>query len=105
MKTKKKLKQKIQDYTLLDFQERKVKLSSLFGKKEDLILIHNMGKACVYCTMWADGFNGVVPHLENRPAFAVVSPDPPVVQKKFYNSRNWKFKMFSSKGSSFAKDL
>ena len=105
MKAKKNLKQTVKDYNLLDHKGRKIKFSSLFGKKEDLILIHNMGKACTYCTMWADGFNGVVPHLEDRAAFALVSPDPPAVQKKFYNSRNWKFKMFSSKGSSFAKDL
>src|SRR4030065_2873826 len=105
MKAKKNLKQAVKDYNLLDQQSRKVKFSSLFGKKENLILIHNMGKACTYCTMWADGFNGVVPHLENRAAFAVVSPDPPPVQKKFYNSRKWKFKMLSSKGSTFAKDM
>ncbi len=105
MKAKKNLKQSVGEYYLLDPKGKKIKFSSLFGKKEDLILVHNMGKACTYCTMWADGFNGVVPHLENRAAFAVVSPDPPKVQKKFYNSRNWKFRMFSSKGSSFAKDM
>ncbi len=105
MKAKKKLNQEVKEYTLLDFQNKKVKLSSLFGKKEDLILIHNMGKTCPYCTMWADGFNGVFPHLQDRAAFALVSPDPPALQRKFYKSRDWKFRMFSSKGSPFAKDL
>lgn len=105
MKAKKNLKQAVKDYHLQDQKGRKIKFSSLFGKKEDLILIHNMGKGCTYCTMWADGFNGVVPHLEDRAAFAVVSPDSPEVQKKFYNSRKWKFRMYSSKGSSFAKDM
>jgi len=103
--TKKRLKQAVKDYLLLNHQGKKIKFSSLFGKKEDLILIHNMGKACRYCTLWADGFTGFVPHLENRAAFAVVSPDPPAVQKKFHQSRSWNFKMFSTKGSSFARDM
>ena len=34
-----------------------VRLSEMFGAKSDLILIHNMGAGCPYCTMWADGFN------------------------------------------------
>ena len=37
----------------------KVRLSELFGDKNDLIVVHNMGKSCPYCTLWADGFNGV----------------------------------------------
>ena len=41
-----------------------VKLSTMFGEKSDLILIHNMGSGCPYCTMWADGFNGALQHLE-----------------------------------------
>lgn|SRR5574341_1040942 len=105
MKAKKNLKQDVKECYLLDQKGIKIKFSSLFERNEELILIHNMGKACVYCTMWADGFNGVVPHLENRAAFAVVSPDSPKVQKKFYDSRKWKFRMYSSQGSSFAKDM
>ena len=30
-----------------------------------LLMIHNMGEACRYCTLWADGFNGFLPHLED----------------------------------------
>lgn len=47
-----------------------VKLSALFGSHKDLIVVHNMGRRCPYCTMWADGYNGLRPHLENRAAFA-----------------------------------
>ena len=48
----------VQDY-VLDGWDGPVRLSELFGDKRDLILIHNMGKGCPSCTMWADGFNGV----------------------------------------------
>lgn len=82
-----------------------VTLTSLFGDKNVLFLIHNMGKGCVYCTQWADGFNGVLDHLQNRAAFAVSSPDAPKVQKEFAESRGWKFPMVSIKGTSFAEDM
>src|SRR5438067_10142794 len=62
-------------------------LSELFGEKSDLIVIHNMGARCVYCTLWADGFNGMTKHLEDRAAFWVISPDESDAQKKFASSR------------------
>lgn len=81
------------------------KLSELFGDKDDLILIHNMGRKCSYCTLWADGFNGVYPHLADRAAFVVSSPDSPQVQQEFAKSRGWRFPMVSHEGTSFAADM
>jgi predicted dithiol-disulfide oxidoreductase (DUF899 family) len=112
-KTKKKLfkvqaklgKKEIQDYTLKDSAGNDVKLSGLFRDKKDLVLIHNMGKSCQYCTLWADGFNGIFYFVEKIAAFALVSPDPPDVQKSFASERGWKFPMFSGAGSSFIKDM
>lgn len=72
-----------------------VALRDLFGAHDDLILVHNMGAGCAYCTLWADGFNGVVQHLENRAAFVVVSPDAPAAQQQFAASRGWRFRMVS----------
>lgn len=82
-----------------------VRLSALFGHHRDLILIHNMGAACPNCTLWADGYNGIYPHLVQRAAFVVSSPDPPDVQRKFAQSRGWRFPMVSHAGSSFAADM
>lgn len=80
-------------------------LASLFGSKDILFVVHNMGKSCVHCTQWADGFNGSLEHLEDRAAFVISSPDLPDVQKTFADSRNWKFTMVSHNGTSFAKDM
>jgi len=82
-----------------------VRLSELFGGNEYLFVIHNMGKACPACTMWADGFNGVLPHLESRAAFVVSSPDDPETQRAFAASRGWRFGMVSHQGTNFAADL
>jgi len=98
-------KMEVQDYVLKDRNNKEVKISELFGDKQDLVLIHNMGKSCSYCTMWADGFNGIFPHIEKRAAFVLVSPDAPEVQRDFADSRGWKFKMYSGKDSPFIRDM
>jgi predicted dithiol-disulfide oxidoreductase (DUF899 family) len=64
-----------------------------------------MGAACRYCTLWADGFNGILPHLEDRAAFVVCSPDTPEQQKRFAESRGWRFRMLSHQGTTFAEDM
>lgn len=82
-----------------------VRLGDLFGDKDTLFVIHNMGASCRFCTLWADGFNGVLPHLENRAAFVISSPDSPDQQRKFKDSRGWKFRMVSHQGSNFAAEM
>lgn len=94
-----------QDYIFSGVNHSQVRLSELFGKHEDMILIHNMGAGCMYCTMWADGLNGLFPHLQNRAAFVVISPDDPEAQQRFAQSRGWKFRLFSSQGTTFSKDM
>jgi len=96
--------QAVKDYR---FQtcEGEVALSTLFGDKNTLFVIHNMGTGCNHCTLWADGFNGVLHHLEDRAAFAFSSPDDPATQAAFAASRGWRFRMVSHRGSSFADDM
>ena len=81
------------------------RLSDLFAGKSDLMVIHNMGSTCPMCTLWADGFNGILPHLMNRCAFVVSSPEAPAQQAKFAKSRGWRFRMVSTQGTGFAKDM
>ncbi len=94
----------VADYELTG-PDGKTKLSAMFGDKSDLILIHNMGAGCPYCTMWADGFNGVLHHLESRAAFVVVSPDAPEVQQRQASKRGWRFQMYSAKGTTFIEEM
>ena len=55
----------------------------LFGSMKDLFVIHNMGSGCPYCTLWADGYNGIYEHLTSRAAFVIASPDSPAAQQRF----------------------
>ena len=95
----------IGDYTFTSREGKPVALSSLFGDKDDLIIVHNMGTGCKYCTLWADGFNGEYFHLEDRAGFAVVSPNPAAVMHEFASGRNWRFTILSADGTSFFKDM
>lgn len=96
--------QEVEDYTLGSL-DGGVQLSALFGDHDHLFVIHNMGAACPSCTLWADGFNGILPHLEDRAAFVVCSPDTPEQQRKFADSRGWRFRMLSHRGTTFAEDM
>jgi predicted dithiol-disulfide oxidoreductase (DUF899 family) len=98
-------KEEVPDYAFLGHDESEVRLSDLFGQHNELIVIHNMGKSCAYCTLWADGFNGILDHLESRAAFIVISSDDPATQRAFAESRGWKFRMLSAGESAFTKDM
>jgi predicted dithiol-disulfide oxidoreductase (DUF899 family) len=80
-------------------------LSSLFGAKDDLLVIHNMGSTCPYCTLWADGLNGLVPHLENRTALVLVNAETPAEQKAFAAGRGWGFRMLSDTDGRFTNAM
>lgn len=72
-----------------------VTLRDLFGGQRKLLAIHNMGQACRSCTLWADGFNAFLPALEEQFAVVLMSKDAPDVQRRFANSRGWRFHMVS----------
>lgn len=95
----------VKDYEFRDWNDAPVRLSQLFGKQRDLIVVHNMGVSCNYCTLWADGFVGLQPHLESRAALVVISPDPVDVQRSFARSRGWTFRMVSARGTPFLADM
>ncbi len=81
-----------------------VSLLSMFGDKATLLLIHNMGQGCRYCTLWADGFNGFLKHLESVMSVVLVSKDPPELQRQFANSRDWRFRLASHGGGEYLRE-
>lgn len=81
-----------------------VTLLDLFGGQERLLVIHNMGQGCRYCTLWADGFNGFLPHLESAMSVVLVSKDSPDVQRRYANSRAWRFRLASHGGGKYIQE-
>lgn len=95
----------VDNYTFQANGNKEVSLLELFGDKSELIVIHNMGKSCSYCTMWADGFNSVYHHIVEKAAFVVISPDSPEIQEDVAAERSWVFPMVSSINNTFKEDM
>ena len=93
----------VPDYTF-ETLNGPVTLHDLFGSHDRLLVIHNMGQGCRYCTLWADGFNGFVPHLESVMSLVLVSRDAPETQRRFANSRGWRFNLASHGGGDYIRE-
>ena len=93
----------VRNYTFATL-EGEVTLLDLFGDNDHLLVIHNMGQGCRYCTLWADGFNGFLPHLESAMSVVLVSRDSPGLQRTFANSRNWRFRLASHGGGDYIQE-
>ena len=81
-----------------------VTLLDLVGGKRRMLAIHNMGHGCRYCTLWADGFNGMLAHLESVMSVVLLSRDPPQLQRDFANSRDWRFRLASHGGGRYIRE-
>ena len=97
--------EEVKDYELLNKDGSTIKLSELFNGKDELLVIHNMGKECPYCTMWADGFRGYSEIISDRMPWVLASPNEPSVLKAFSENRNWNYRVVSFSESSFGRDL
>jgi predicted dithiol-disulfide oxidoreductase (DUF899 family) len=97
--------ERIQNYAFKNTENEPVHLLDLFEGKDELVLIHNMGKSCVYCTMWADTLSGSYPIIKNRVKIVLTTPDDVPEMLEFSNSRHWKIPCFSYYGTDFSVDL
>ena len=84
--------------------EGEVRLSDLFAGRDKLLAIHNMGQGCRYCTLWADGINGFLLHLESAMSVVLLSKDPPDVQRRFAGGRGWRFRLASQQGGDYMRE-
>lgn len=94
-----------EDYDFIGADGNMVKLSSLFGGHDRLVLVHNMGRQCPYCTIWADGFSDSYHRIAQKLAFAVTSKEGIGEQAQNIRERSWQFPMVSSRNNSFLEDL
>jgi predicted dithiol-disulfide oxidoreductase (DUF899 family) len=91
--------------------EGSVSLADLFRGRSQLLVYHFMfgpdwKAGCVSCSAVADGFNGVVVHLENHDvAFSVVSRAPLVKLQAYKRRMGWNFPWASSLGGDFNFDF
>jgi predicted dithiol-disulfide oxidoreductase (DUF899 family) len=85
-------------------------LSELFAGRQQLIVYHLMfdpswEEACSRCSFWADNFNGVLVHLNQREVTLVAISRAPIAKLAAFQKRmGWSFNWVSSFGSDFNHD-
>jgi predicted dithiol-disulfide oxidoreductase (DUF899 family) len=91
--------------------EGSISLADLFKGRSQLLVYHFMfgpdwQAGCVSCSAVADGFNGIVVHLQNHDvAFSVVSRAPLAKLQAYKRRMGWSFPWASSLGGDFNFDF
>jgi len=85
-------------------------LSQLFDGRSQLVVYHFMfvpdwDAGCPHCSRWADNFNGIIAHLNQRDVSMVAVSRAPYAKLAAYRQRmGWSFKWVSSFGTDFNFD-
>ncbi|HJY09466.1 MAG TPA: DUF899 family protein, partial [Nitrososphaeraceae archaeon] len=95
---------------LFDGPNGKQTLSDLFDGRSQLIAYHfmydpNWDAGCPSCSFWADNFNGIVVHLNQRDVTMIAVSRAPYTKIDEYKKRmGWNFKWVSSYNTDFNFD-
>jgi predicted dithiol-disulfide oxidoreductase (DUF899 family) len=98
------------DY-LFDGPDGRETLAQLFDGRSQLVVYHFMfgpdwDAGCPHCSRWADNFNGIIAHLNQRDVTMTVVSRAPYEKLAAYRRRmGWTFKWVSSFGSDFNFDF
>jgi len=85
-------------------------LAELFDGRSQLIVYHFMfgqdwNAGCPHCSRWADNFNSIIVHLNQRDVTMIAVSRAPYAKLAAYRKRmGWTFDWFSSHGSDFNFD-
>jgi predicted dithiol-disulfide oxidoreductase (DUF899 family) len=82
----------------------KTSLMDCFAGKDKMLVIHNMGQNCRWCTAWGDIINAALPYLESEFSVVLVSGDLPQAQRTFALSRHWDFRMVSHSNNEYISE-
>jgi predicted dithiol-disulfide oxidoreductase (DUF899 family) len=86
-------------------------LTDLFEGRSQLVVYHFMfgpdaKVGCKHCSFWADNFNPIIVHLNQRDVTMVAISRGPLARLEEYKQRmGWSFKWLSSGGSDFNLDF
>ncbi len=90
----------------------KIRLSEMFADPAKPLVVYQymfggaQKKPCPMCTLWIDGFNGVVHHLRQRVNFAIIAQVGIGDLLAWGQQRGWhRLRLVSSAGSDFKTDL
>jgi predicted dithiol-disulfide oxidoreductase (DUF899 family) len=96
---------------IFDGLNGKESLSEVFAGRSQLLVYHFMfgpewSEGCKSCSFWADNFNSIIVHLNQRDATMVAISRAPLEKLLAFQKRmGWTFKWLSSYGSDFNSDF
>ena len=102
---------KVDKNYVFDGPAGKETLADLFGGKSQLIVYHFMfmpdwDAGCPHCSRWADNFNSIIVHLNQRDVSMVAISRAPYEKLAAYRKRmGWSFKWLSSMSNDFNRDF
>jgi len=102
--------EKVEKRYVFDGPNGKETLADLFEKRSQLIVYHFMfspewNEGCRHCSFWADNFNGIIVHLNQRDATMVAISRAPLPKLDAFKKRmGWSFKWLSSLDTDFNYD-
>ncbi len=101
---------KVEQEYVFDGPNGKETLSELFQGRSQLIVYHFMfgpgwEEGCPSCSFWADNFNGIIVHLNQRDVTMIAVSRAPFERIEAFRKRmGWRFKWVSSHGNDFNRD-
>jgi predicted dithiol-disulfide oxidoreductase (DUF899 family) len=89
-----------------------MQLADLFTDGHDTLIIDHLMFAaddeepCVMCSMWADGYNAITPHILQRAGFALVAKAEITKLRSWARQRGWnRIRLLSSHDTTFNSDF
>src|SRR5204863_7651419 len=102
--------EKVEKQYIFDGPKGKESLADLFENRSQLIVYHFMfaptwDAGCPHCSFWADNFNPIIVHLNQRDVTMVAISRAPLPKLEAFKRRmGWSFKWLSSGENSFNYD-
>src|SRR5215470_4255940 len=102
--------ERVEKSYVFDGPDGKQSLADLFEGRSQLIVYHFMfgpdwEAGCKSCSFWADNFNDIIVHLNQRDVTMIAVSRAPLQRIESFRKRmGWRFKWVSSLGSDFNHD-
>jgi predicted dithiol-disulfide oxidoreductase (DUF899 family) len=91
---------------------RDVRLTDLFTDGHNTLIIDHLmftaedDEPCVMCSMWADGYNAVTPHVRQRASFVLIAKAEINKLRRWARQRGWdRIRLLSSHDNTFNRDF
>src|SRR5215472_15402341 len=94
----------------IDFTD--VRLSDLFTDGHDTLIVDHLmfaaedDEPCVMCSMWADGYSAVTPHILQQASFVLIAKADIAKLRNWAHKRRWdRIRLLSSHNTTFNRDF